>query len=205
MEIKKITDFATDENCYVLIENKICFVIDPGAAYEKVLAFINASNLKLEKILLTHCHWDHSVGAEKLKKATGAAVAASKECKENLKNSKINVSELFGDKIEADIADEILSDGDKIYLCDIPVRCVKTPGHTDCGMCYIADGVIFSGDTLFAGTVGRWDFPTGNFETLSRSIREKLYTLENYVIMPGHGEKTTVETEKLYNGCVCGI
>lgn len=202
MEIKTTVDFATGENCYILIDKGNCLVIDPGAAYAKVLEFIKERNLSLDKILLTHCHWDHTVGTEKLKKATGAKVLASAECKENLKNSKINVSELFGDKFELDLADEVLSEGDTIRLGDTEIKCIKTPGHTNCSVCYIAEDVVFSGDTLFAGTVGRWDFPTGNYEVLENSIRKKLYTLGDCTVLPGHGDSTTIERERRFNGCV---
>lgn len=202
MEIKKIVDFGTDENCYVLSDGETCFIVDPGNSYGKVLEYIKEKGLKTEKILLTHCHWDHTVGAKKLKEALGAKVAASRECKENIQNCRINVSELFGDPFEEDIVDETLEDGEEIFFGSVKAVCVKTPGHTSCGVCYIVEKNIFSGDTLFSQTVGRWDFPTGDFETLASSIRTKLYVLDGYAVYPGHGESTAIEREKRFNACV---
>lgn len=203
MEIKKIVDFSTDENCYILINNGHCVVIDPGCGTEEAIRFIKENNLKTDKILLTHCHWDHTVGAESLKEATGAKIFASAECKENIQNSKINVSELFNDKIEKDIVDEVIGE-EEFEAAGIEFKCIKTPGHTNCSVCYVTENIIFTGDTLFSGTVGRWDFPTGNFKELESSIKNKLYRSENYKVYPGHGEETTTEKERLYNSCICG-
>ena len=203
MEIKKIVDLGTDENCYILYSGKSCAVIDPGENYEKALEFIRENNLKIEKILLTHCHYDHSAGAGILKKETGAPVAASEECKENIKYAHVNVSALFGHELKDDIVDEILTDGEEFYAAGIKFTCIKTPGHTSCSVCYITEDIIFTGDTLFYGSVGRWDLPTGNFEELVSSIKEKLYKMDNMRVYPGHGEETSIEKERLYNSCIC--
>ncbi len=204
MEIKKIIDFGTDENCYILINGDSCVVIDPGEQEKEVSEFIKEKKLNLKNILLTHCHWDHSAGAKALKAETGAEVIASEECRENIRNSKTNVSELFGAFMNDDIVDKTVSDGEKINVGGIGILCLKTPGHTSCSVCYIHENMIFSGDTLFKGSVGRWDFPTGNYQKLEESIKNKLYKLDDYIVYPGHGAETTTDTEKKYNGCISG-
>lgn len=205
MEIKKITDFGTDENCYILINNENCVAIDPGQQWERVYDFIKGRNLTLLKIFLTHCHWDHASGAAMLSEKTNAIIAASEECRVNIQNPKTNVSELFGEYMDADVVGEVVSDGEKCSVGGIEIECIKTPGHTDCGVCYIVGNIIISGDTLFKGTVGRWDFPTGNFSVLENTIKEKLYKKDGFIVYPGHGDMTTIDSEKKYNACVCDI
>ena len=194
MEINKIVDFNMDQNCYVITHNGSVLVIDPGS--EKAVSGIE----KADAILLTHSHYDHTAGVPALKKKTGATVICTKECRENLKNARLNVSVMFGENMSLDCVDKTVSDGEEFKIGDILIKCIKTPGHTSCSTCYLTEDNLFSGDTIFLRTTGRWDLPTGDFSVLENSIKNKIYTLdENLTVYPGHGEKTSVGYEKKFN------
>ena len=117
----------------------------------------------------------------------------------------ITLSKLFSDYIKAEPADVIISDGDEIKFGNISMKVITTPGHTKGGVCYLAENDLFSGDTLFLRSVGRCDFPGGDKKELERSIREKIYTLDDDIIVhPGHGNDTKIYYEKRYNMYVSG-
>ncbi|MBQ7794196.1 MAG: MBL fold metallo-hydrolase, partial [Clostridia bacterium] len=118
----------------------------------------------------------------------------------NMQKASRNLSAYMGEGFEIAEANIILKDGDKLTIDGIELTAIATPGHTDGGMCYLAEGNLFSGDTLFKRSVGRWDFPTGDGQALIKSIKEKLYTLpDNTVVYSGHGEKTEIGYEKKFN------
>ena len=99
-----------------------------------------------------------------------------------------------------DAVDETLNDGEEITVCGESLKVMKTPGHTDCSVCYILGNVIFSGDTLFYASVGRTDFPGGSMSAIVRSLREKLFLLpKETVVYPGHGDETSIGYEEKYN------
>ena len=202
MIIKKIIDYGTDQNCYLLINEEIheCIVIDPGNVFEKVKRFITENEIKVSAILLTHCHYDHVSGLPELKEYTSAEVIASEECKENIKSPVTNVSGLFGEDFFGDYVERTVSEGEKFRVSGIEITCIKTPGHTNCCVCYLVEDKLFSGDTLFLRTTGRWDLPTGNYDVLTKSLRNKLYLMEDDIkVYPGHGHETTLGYEKKYN------
>ena len=112
---------------------------------------------------------------------------------------------MFGEILSLECVDKTVSDGDEFKIGDILVKCIKTPGHTSCSTCYLIEDNLFSGDTIFLRTTGRWDLPTGDFGVLGNSIKDKIYTLdENLTVYPGHGEKTSVGYEKKFNMFVKG-
>ena len=191
----------TDENCYIVYENGKGIVIDPGISDEKIIKKANELNIVIEYIFLTHCHYDHIEYTEPLRKKTGSKLVTSEKGNENIKNANINLSfAALGKNIELENADIILKDNEKKVFSGMEVICIYTPGHTSCGVCYIISDCVFSGDTLFLRSVGRCDMPTGNSEILYKSIKEKIYTLDDeYKIYPGHGNYTTVGYEKKFN------
>ena len=202
MIIEKIIDFEMDENCYILYKKgcSVCLLIDPGANYSKIINYLEEKNLQLSHILLTHCHYDHISSIKELKEKTAAVVLSGEECKENIKSNIINVSMMFGKDLSGDFVDETFSDREEKEIAGIKVKCIKTPGHTNCSVCYQIDDNIFSGDTLFLRTTGRWDLPTGDFDTLKESIQNKLYKMDEHCkVFPGHGNSTTIGYEKKYN------
>lgn len=206
MIIERIVNYNTDENCYIVYDkNKTGFIVDPGNKKEVIMEKIRQLGVDVKYIFLTHCHYDHIEALEEIRKETKARVVSSFECNKNIQSANMNLSSLFSEYIEAMPSDDIVNDGDIIIVGDISVKTILTPGHTNGGACFLAENELFSGDTLFLRTVGRWDFPTGDEEVLKNSIKNKLYVLDDDVIVhPGHGNNTKIHYEKRYNMFVKG-
>jgi len=197
-------DFET--NCYVVRagrQAKECLIIDPGFSAEGLLEFLNKEGLSVERILLTHGHCDHIAGVKLLREHyNGVPVAISGEDAQMLTSGRKNLAWMTGSLLRVGEPDEILNAGQEVGLEQVKFKVLSTPGHTPGGMSfYSADqGVVFSGDTLFSGSIGRDDFPGGNRGVLLQSIREQLFVLpEETVVYPGHGPATTIEREKQSN------
>ena len=178
-----------------------CIVVDPADQGDILAQKLEGKGFKVKAILLTHGHFDHIWGVESMKEYSEAEVYASELEKDLLKNPRDNVSKSCGRPCTVK-ADHYLKDGDEINLCDIKIKMISTPGHTEGGCCYYIEeaGFLVAGDTLFRESVGRTDLPTGSMSTLVRSIKEKLLALPDETkVYPGHGETTTIEYEKEYN------
>ncbi len=201
MNIERIVNEEYDQNCYLVYdEDKTGLIIDPGSKGEYILNKINNFGVNVKYIFLTHCHYDHIEGTEELRKALNAEVVSSFECNKNIQNPSINLSSLFSFPIKAGPSDIIVTEGDAIDVGRMKVKTILTPGHTDGGACYLIGEDLFSGDTLFLNSVGRWDFPTGNEKNLKESIKTKLFTMDDDIIVhPGHGNDTKIYYEKRYN------
>lgn len=200
MEIIKIPLGSFQTNCYIVHNNQSAAIIDPGFSSDTVIKILEDNNLQPEKIILTHGHGDHIGAVSDLKNKYNISVIAHKNEKEILNNSKLNLSEVMETgAIEID-ADEYVVDGDIIEISDMEFKVLYTPGHTIGGMCLYIDKYLFSGDSIFQYSIGRTDFPTGDYDTLINSIKTKIYTLpDETIILSGHGETTSVEFEKQYN------
>ena len=206
MVYKSIFHNETNENTYLVYdeETKNGIIIDPGCKIENIEQMILENGVNLEYILLTHCHNDHIESLIPLKEKTGAKIVTGDKGSKNIGDTKKNLT-LYGldypiSDIEADI---ILNDGETLTLDSLNIKCIYTPGHTECCVCYLCCNELFSGDTLFLRSIGRWDLPTGDFKTIERSIKEKLYTLpDETAVHPGHGDSTSIGYEKKYNFCV---
>ena len=190
-------------NCYVAIndETKECIIIDPGASAKALAQRIRQEELTPVAIFLTHGHCDHAGAAEKLAKELDVKIYAHKEEKDTLEDPNKNLSALMGQK-ESYPADVYLQDEQELDLAGFHIRVLHTPGHTTGACCYYLsyENVLFSGDTLFAQSVGRTDFPGGSMSQIVRSIREKLMVLpERTTVYPGHNDVTSIEHERMYN------
>ncbi len=186
-------------NCYLLETEKAAVVIDPGYKRENVLEFLKANVGKERLILITHGHFDHIGGADYLRQETGVKIGIGALDVPALSDEYLNCSEHFRTVIPPFSADYTYNDGDAVIVGDILLKVLHTPGHTVGGVCYLGDGVVFTGDTLFKGSIGRDDFPGGNFADLEKSIK-RLYMLDdNTVIYAGHGEESTIGEEKKTN------
>ena len=208
MVFKSIFHNETSENTFLVFdeETKNGIIIDPGCKMEKIDNLIAENGVNVKYILLTHCHYDHIKGVEKLREITGAELCVTEECAGNIKNPNVNLSGAWLDyKIVHENPEITLNENEVFNFEGIEVKTIKTPGHTNCSTCFIFGNDLFSGDTLFLQTTGRWDLPTGDEDTLRKSIKEKLYTLDDDInVYPGHGKKTSIGYEKNFNFLVRG-
>lgn len=206
MKFTSIFSNDTSENTYLVYDENTLngAVIDPGCPIDSIEKMTAACGVKVKYILLTHCHYDHIMSLIPLKEKTGAKIVTGDKGNENIGNPKINLTKRgLGYEIRDVKSDIILNDGDTLTFDGVDIKCIYTPGHTDCGVCYLSNGNLFAGDTLFLRSCGRWDLPTGDMETLEKSIREKLYTLpDETAVHPGHGNSTTIGYEKQFNFCI---
>lgn len=203
IKIGRMTLGVCATNCYFLYRegaDRVIFV-DPADRGADIYEALKKKGLQVEAILLTHGHFDHIWGAQKLRELSGAKIYALEAEKVVCQDAYVNVSAQTGRKATID-PDEWLADGQELSLADISVKVIATPGHTIGSCCYYVQeaGFLIAGDTLFSGSVGRTDFPTGSMSKLVRSIREKLFVLPGETkVYPGHGEETDIATEEQYN------
>ena len=204
MKIKKLEEYRTGENTYIVYDEntKTGIVIDPGYKAEGIMKSAADDGIKIEYIFLTHCHYDHIASLPELRRNTGAKLVTGTKGAVNVGNPDINLSFYgLGFKIEESEPEIILNDGETIEIDGMKIKCIATPGHTNCSVCYLFnEDTLFSGDTLFIRNVGRWDLPTGNEDELVSSIKKKLYALpDDTRVFPGHGEDTSIGYEKKFN------
>jgi len=194
MEIKKIVSCEMDQNCYLITENGFGILIDPGLDTEKIVK--ETENVVINYILLSHCHFDHLYSLNKIKGSK--KVVGTKKCSLNMIRPEIS---LCGHECLPEASCDIeMEDGEEINFDGINVKCIHTPGHTNGSCCYLIENNLFSGDTLFNGNIGRCDLPTGNFQEIENSIRNKLYKLDSEILVyPGHGTITRIGLEKKFN------
>ena len=193
-------------NCYIARsseQERDCLIIDAGLQPDELIDFLRRDKLIPSAVALTHGHIDHIAGIAALRKNfPDIKVYIHKLDAEMLTGTEHNLSALAGRPFSTKPADFTLEQGDVIEQAGILLRVLHTPGHTPGGICLYSkdEGIVFVGDTLFAGSVGRTDFPSGSMTKLIESIREKLFTLpDETVVYPGHGPITTIHREKAHN------
>ena len=205
LEILTVGELAT--NCYILgdEETKQGMVIDPGGDFEIIEAHLKKLKLSVKYIILTHGHVDHIGALSQLKKATKAEILIHSEDSAMLYDPNQNLSIFSGDKIIAIKADKLLEEGDIIQCGGIKLEVLHTPGHTPGGISLLTDKVIFTGDALFCGSVGRTDFPGSSYQELIDSIKEKILSKDDdFIIYPGHGPSSTIGEERKNNPFLAG-
>ncbi len=192
-----------ETNTYLLMDEETgaLAVIDPAARAEDIARKADEMNGKPCMILLTHGHFDHIGAVDALRRAWNVPCLCLDAEASLLEDPGLNASALFGCPTKTS-ADRLLKDGEEILLGSHPVRVIATPGHTVGGCCYYLpeDGLLFCGDTLFDGSVGRTDLPTGDMSALMKSIRERLAVLPDETgVFPGHGDATDIGEQKSVN------
>lgn len=201
INICKMTLGGMATNTYLVYgENGEGFIVDPAAESEIIKIKIKELNADIKGILLTHGHFDHIGALSEVKKIYNTDVYACDKEKEILESSEKNLSAYF-DRPFTEKADIYVKDGETIKLAGFDIKVIGTPGHTIGSVCYLVskddEQVLFSGDTLFAGSHGRYDFPTGSCSQIMSSIKNKLLILdENLKVYPGHNADTTIGEEK---------
>lgn len=202
MKYEHVIVGAIETNCYIVYDEKtkVCAVIDPGAEAEKIIRLIHQKELKPSMIINTHGHVDH-VGANKdlIDEYSIPLLIHSADTPMLDKVEQMELSFFLGAK-NSPPPDKFLVEGHNVTIGSIQLEIIHTPGHSPGSVSLIGDGILFSGDTLFWGGVGRTDLPGGSWNELVRSIKEKILTLpEETLILPGHGPKTTVGQEERSN------
>ena len=203
LKIGKITMGVCQTNCYFVYyegEKEVLF-FDPADKGDYIYEALKEKGFSVKAILLTHGHFDHIWGVEKLRELSGAKVYAFEEEDELCRNASMNISASAGRACEIK-PDLLMKDGEEVTIGQYSFKAIATPGHTKGSGCFYfeADKILISGDTLFEESVGRTDFPTGSMSTLVRSIKEKLMILpEEVKVYPGHGGMTTIGYEKANN------
>ena len=202
MIIKDLTVGPIQANCFILgcEETLSAAVIDPGDEVDRILLTLAELKLKVTHIINTHGHFDHVGGNKQLKQSTGADLLIHPNDAPMLDQLAATAASWGMSAENSPPADRLVNDGESIQVGNISLKVLHTPGHTTGGISLYSDGAVFVGDTLFAGSVGRTDFPGGDFGTLRTSIHEKLFTLDDDTqVYPGHMGVTTIGREKAHN------
>lgn len=201
MILEKIIESRMGENTYVVGDenSKKCIVVDPGANFIDIMNYVKKMNLIIEYIVLTHGHGDHITNVLTLKDATNAKIVAHEEEKEILKDKKKNLSaSLPSNAVELD-ADIYVKDNDTLKVGDMKLKFIHTPGHTPGSMCIKIDKHMLTGDTLFAGSIGRTDFYGGDYKKMEKSLKKLEKHDGDITIYPGHGPNSNLKIEKMTN------
>ena len=204
MEIKRLIVGMVQTNCYIAVhpETKEAVIVDPGDEAARIEDALAQTGAKAKAILLTHGHFDHVTAMEELRRDLGVPVYACEQEQAVLADPDKNLSVQFqggGLHLKADM---LLKDGETFEAAGYTFQMLHTPGHTVGGCCYYLpeDEALFCGDTLFCGSIGRTDLPTGSSRDLAHSIREKLMILPDETkLYPGHMDESTIGYEKEIN------
>ena len=190
MLIKTLTVGQLETNCYIVTdEDKLeCAVIDPGDESNVILNYLEEHKLKAKYIFLTHGHFDHTMAVSAVQAETGAAVCMSRK--------DVGRGDYRYDPGDGAV---MYGEGDQFHVGGLTFDVIETPGHTPGGVCLICQDALFTGDTLFAGSCGRTDFPGGDMGQILQSLK-RLYDLPgDYEVYPGHLGSTTLDKERRFN------
>jgi hydroxyacylglutathione hydrolase len=206
MKLRMFTVGTFFTNCYVVWcgETREAVVIDPGFERqdegEEILGVLNENKLRLKFIIDTHGHPDHTCANGIVKDATGAPILIHEMDANMLSGVRKQVVGFFGFPIKSSPADGRLKNGDVVKFGKITLQVLHTPGHSQGSISLVGEDYVFTGDTLFAGSIGRVDLPGGSGTQIIKSLRENLAALpDKFIVYPGHGPKSTIGEEKKNN------
>jgi glyoxylase-like metal-dependent hydrolase (beta-lactamase superfamily II) len=198
MFIKTVVAGMMEANCYIVGDEstKEVFIIDPGGDYKKIKKIIDANGFVPKAVINTHGHGDH-IGADG---DFDLPIWIHRLDADFLQDPSRNLSGAFGFLLKTKPAERLLEEGDILNIGRYTLEVIHTPGHTPGSICLKGDSAIFTGDTLFCEGIGRTDFEYGSQDAIIRSIKDKLFILDDsYVVYPGHGPSTTIGNEKANN------
>jgi hydroxyacylglutathione hydrolase len=201
MIIRSLVVGPLENNCFIIADEntKDGLVVDPGDEPDRILDLINKNSFNIKYIVCTHAHFDHVGAVPDLKKETGAKIVIHRDELEIYKSTKDQAA-IWGYELDPlPEPDMFVSEGDKIEVGDLRFEILHTPGHSPGGICVYGEGILITGDTLFAGSVGRTDFYGGDMEKLKRSFRRLLSLSDKIKVLPGHGPETTIGQERTDN------
>lgn len=208
MILKNFIVGQLETNCYILGDEKSkdALCIDPGGKVDEIMAAVNKAKLSIKYIINTHGHFDHIGGNGPLKKITGAKLAIHSKDVALLESAVLQGAAFGADAVSSPQPDILLKDDDKIKIGNLAISVIHTPGHSQGGICLFVkstdnnEEILFTGDTLFAGSIGRTDLPGGSYKEIIDSIKNKILPLgDNVKLFPGHGPETTIGREKKFN------
>ncbi|MDD4103897.1 MAG: MBL fold metallo-hydrolase [Bacilli bacterium] len=189
-------------NCYLAIdESSSCVVIDPSCDYDGVINYIRKNNLKCKGVLLTHAHFDHMRGIDRTVAAFDVPFFVSRDDEDGLTNSEINCSTLSKHDVIIKTKARVVDDQEVLNLLDEPIKVISTPFHTKGSICYYiaTNNIIFTGDTLFRGFIGRTDLPSSIARETKSSLAKLLALPDETKVYPGHGLTTNIGFERKLN------
>lgn len=190
-------------NCYVVGDgaSKQAIVIDPGGDADELISFLAQEQLIVTAVVATHAHFDHVIAAQRVVEHTGAPFHLHADDKPLLDWMETSAQMFLGIEIgPPPQVDTSPAEGDVLRAGELELNVVHTPGHSPGSITLLHDEAVFSGDTLFAGSIGRTDLPGGDTQALIDAVRHKLFTLEKDLpVYPGHGPATTLERERAFN------
>lgn len=207
MIIKTYVAGPVQANNYLVVEetSKEAVLIDCSDYVQEIVDYVKENKLQVKYLLLTHGHFDHVLGINKMKEALNAKVYVHEADKVQVVNTR-EVMRMFGLPTEGvvnPVIDATLSEVGQLSLGKEQIRIIETPGHTPGCVCYLIGDKLFSGDTLFHSSIGRTDLPGGSFQQIKHSVVDILFALdENIQVYPGHGSPTTIAYEKKFNDIV---
>jgi hydroxyacylglutathione hydrolase len=207
LDVARIESLPFGEHAYVCRrpDRRDCLVVDPGFEPEAIVAWIEAAGLEPRAILLTHGHSDHIAGNAHLRaRWPDLPILIGRGDAAKLTDAEANLSAPFGLPLVSPPADRLLEDGERLDLAGLGLTVRAIPGHSAGHVVFVLDGesppVVLGGDVLFREGIGRTDFPDGDFPALAAGIRRHLYSLPaETIVLPGHGEPTTVGHERRHN------
>jgi glyoxylase-like metal-dependent hydrolase (beta-lactamase superfamily II) len=201
MFIKNLVVGPLQVNCFILADeiSKEALVVDPGDEPDRIIELLKSNNLTVKYIICTHGHFDHVGAVTELKQQTGAKVLIHEEELE-IYNAAKDMAAFWGYDLDSlPEPDVLLQDGADITVGNLRFKALHTPGHSPGGMCIYGEEIIITGDTVFAGSVGRTDFYGGDINKLKASFKKLMSLPENTKVLPGHGPETTISREKREN------